>query len=206
MTDQNIPIYRRGVEEVVKKSVDEYGKQKWDIEHKIFDKQEREDEEYDKNNPRYTKSLQARTDSVGIDEQIGRKRNVVKEGLKKDQSGFYCELCDELATDSLSWLDHLNSIMHNRLLGMNMKVDKVTVLDVKEKLQQIKESTTKTQVQAQEKPKSIDEIRKQLEEQLQKKKEKKQKKQSNKLQNALTKNDEQEIDEDDLKLKQFLKK
>ncbi|CAK71258.1 unnamed protein product (macronuclear) [Paramecium tetraurelia] len=206
MADQNIPIYRRGVEEVVKKSVDEYGKQKWDIEHKIFDKQEREDEEYDKNNPRYTKSLQARTDSVGIDESIGKKRNVVKEGLKKDQSGFYCELCDELATDSLSWLDHLNSIMHNRLLGMNMKVDKVTALDVKEKLQQIKESTTKSQVQAQEKPKSIEEIRRQLEEQLQKKKEKKLKKQTSKLQSAITKNNEQEIDEDDLKLKQFLKK
>jgi U4/U6.U5 tri-snRNP component SNU23 len=39
-----------------------------------------------------------------------------------------------LATDSNSWLDHLNSIMHNRLLGMNMKVDKVTAVDVKEKL------------------------------------------------------------------------
>lgn len=49
-------------------------------------------------------------------------------------SGFYCELCDVITTDSNSWLDHLNSEMHNRLLGMNMKVDRVTVSDVKDKL------------------------------------------------------------------------
>lgn len=118
----NIPAYRREVEEFVKKTVDEYGKVAWELDYKIVDKQDKQDALIDGDHPRFTKTLQARTESVGIENVIGKTRTVIKEGAKKDQSGFYCQLCDELATDSISWIDHLNSKKHNRLLGMNLKV------------------------------------------------------------------------------------
>ena len=46
---------------------------------------------------------------MGIEDDIGKKRMVVKEGPKKDQAGFHCPVCDENFMDSISWIDHLNS-------------------------------------------------------------------------------------------------
>jgi hypothetical protein len=57
-----------------------------------------------------------------IDAGVGKRRYVIKEGPKKDQAGFHCETCNENFLDSDSLLNHLNSVMHNRKLGMNMKV------------------------------------------------------------------------------------
>jgi U4/U6.U5 tri-snRNP component SNU23 len=42
----------------------------------------------------------------------------------KEKQGFYCKVCDYLTKDSDSWLDHLNGQKHNRLLGMNMNVER----------------------------------------------------------------------------------
>ena len=64
----------------------------------------------------------ARTGTLGIDHDVGRKRFVIKDGPKKDQAGFHCPQCDENFLDSDSLLNHLNSRKHNRLLGMNLKV------------------------------------------------------------------------------------
>ncbi|CAK72346.1 unnamed protein product (macronuclear) [Paramecium tetraurelia] len=73
MIDQHIPKDNRRGEEIVQKSVGEDGKQKQDIQHKIYTKQAVEIGELDKNNPRYTKSQQVNTDSVDIDEKFGKK-------------------------------------------------------------------------------------------------------------------------------------
>ncbi|CAD8159161.1 unnamed protein product [Paramecium octaurelia] len=64
------------------------------------------------------------------------KKGYMNEGLKKDLGGFYCKLCDDLASDGLSWLDHLNSDMHINLLEIKMKNKTVTVFEINEKQQQ----------------------------------------------------------------------
>lgn len=42
--------------------------------------------------------------------------------------------------DSNAWLDHLNGKKHARLIGMNNKVEKVGIDDIKAKLQSYKDA------------------------------------------------------------------
>ncbi len=53
------------------------------------------------------------------------------------QEGYYCQICDILLKDSNTWLDHLNGKKHNRLLGMNLKVQRKGADDIKNKFQQL---------------------------------------------------------------------
>ncbi|KAM3143216.1 hypothetical protein pb186bvf_004802 [Paramecium bursaria] len=161
-----IPKYRQEVEEVVVKKTDDLGRQVWDIDFKIVDRQDKEEQNIQTRGT--TVNLQARTEQLDIDNLVGKSRVINLEGPKKDKNGFYCELCDELATDSNSWLDHLNSKQHNRLLGMNMKVDKVNLSDVQLKLAGLKQANDNRRNQSksgrrretQENKKGIKEIKK----------------------------------------------
>merc|ERR1712146_322181 len=47
-------------------------------------------------------------------------------------------VCECLLKDSATYLDHINGRRHNRNLGMNMKVEKIGVDRVKEKLKSMK--------------------------------------------------------------------
>ena len=50
------------------------------------------------------------------------------------QAAFYCSVCDVKLNDSNSYLDHINGKMHNRALGMSMRVERSTVEQVSEVL------------------------------------------------------------------------
>jgi len=68
--------------------------------------------------------------------------------------------------DSNSWYSHINGKKHNRLLGMNMKVEHSTLDKVKQKLAGVKRKA--------ERPvESIEDIEKRLDEQEKAEKEKK---------------------------------
>jgi U4/U6.U5 tri-snRNP component SNU23 len=56
---------------------------------------------------------------------------------KSEQGGFYCNTCDVHFHDSDAYLAHINSKAHNRLLGMNMKVESVSVEKVRQKLKRM---------------------------------------------------------------------
>jgi U4/U6.U5 tri-snRNP component SNU23 len=57
--------------------------------------------------------------------------------------GWHCKVCDCFLKDSLTYLDHINGRKHQRYLGYSMRAEKSTLDDVKEKLRQIAESSSK---------------------------------------------------------------
>lgn len=85
-----------------------------------------------------TEALKQRTEDLKIDEQVSQKRLVTNASGKTQQGGFYCEICDCLLRDSRAYLDHVNGRSHNRMLGMTMNVEAVTVERVIEKMKRIK--------------------------------------------------------------------
>ncbi|EGG02534.1 uncharacterized protein MELLADRAFT_66325 [Melampsora larici-populina 98AG31] len=55
--------------------------------------------------------------------------------------GFYCNVCNRTSKDSSSYLDHLNSRFHLRQLGQKTQVERSTLDQVREKIQQLRTST-----------------------------------------------------------------
>lgn len=59
------------------------------------------------------------------------------------QAGYYCDVCDCVLKDSLSYLDHLNGKWHNRALGMSMRVERSTAEQVRVRLEELKKKKGK---------------------------------------------------------------
>ena len=85
----------------------------------------------------YSKPLQARTEDIDLISKLGRRKLGVDEDVNKT-APFRCETCDFSVMDSNSWLDHLNSPVHNRMVGNHMKVEKVSVDRVRQRIQMLK--------------------------------------------------------------------
>ena len=56
-----------------------------------------------------------------IDKMVGKSMVVSGNMPMAQQGGFYCNVCECVVKDSISWLDHINGKKHNRALGMNMR-------------------------------------------------------------------------------------
>lgn len=56
----------------------------------------------------------------------------------KEISAFFCKVCKVTLKDNLAYLDHINGKSHNRMLGMNMRVERDSVDKVREKLLSLK--------------------------------------------------------------------
>ncbi len=62
-----------------------------------------------------------------------------KEITEIDSSNpFFCKTCNCSLKDNQAYFDHFNGKRHNQLLGMNMRVEKVGIDKVKEKLLNMK--------------------------------------------------------------------
>jgi len=81
-----------------------------------------------------TDYLKARQHDLGLKKLVGKSLTVSKEPTTKKKSPLYCAVCEVDFNDSLSFVDHLNGKRHNRILGMNMKVETVSADRVKQKL------------------------------------------------------------------------
>ncbi|KAJ3109445.1 hypothetical protein HDU97_006690 [Phlyctochytrium planicorne] len=55
------------------------------------------------------------------------------------QAGFRCEICEMVFKDNLNYLDHLNGLLHQRNLGMSLKVERSTTEQVLAKLESLKD-------------------------------------------------------------------
>lgn len=92
----------------------------------------------------YSKALEARTEFDHGDKRIGKvKVDPLKQDLDK-ALGFQCKLCDFSAKDNLTWVDHLNSVEHNRKIGNHMKVEKITSSVIEDHLHSLKHKKVKT--------------------------------------------------------------
>ena len=79
-------------------------------------------------------TLKSRDESVDLSSVVNERRIVTNSSEKSQQGGFYCKTCDCLLKDSTAYYDHVNGKSHNRLLGMSMQVEKVTLERVIAKL------------------------------------------------------------------------
>merc|ERR550525_408219 len=78
--------------------------------------------------------LKQRTVELELDKNLGQSRVITQHTIKPMQGGYWCSVCECLIKDSAAYLEHVNGRRHNRNLGMNMKVEKVGVERVREKL------------------------------------------------------------------------
>ena len=81
-----------------------------------------------------TDYLKARQHDLGLKKIVGKSLTVSQEPTAKKKSPLYCAVCEVDFNDSLSYVDHLNGKRHNRILGMNMKVEAISADRVKQKL------------------------------------------------------------------------
>merc|ERR1712056_116169 len=73
-----------------------------------------------------------------LEKNLGKAQVVTAHTIKPMQGGFWCSVCECLIKDSSSYLEHVNGRRHNRNLGMNMKVEKIGIDRVKEKLKSMR--------------------------------------------------------------------
>lgn len=85
-----------------------------------------------------TESLKERESAISVDNIVNKRQLVTNASSKTQQGGFYCQVCDCLLRDSRAYYDHINGRNHNRMLGMTMNVEKVTVERVIAKMERIK--------------------------------------------------------------------
>merc|ERR1712083_871607 len=72
------------------------------------------------------------------EKNLGKAQAVTQHTIKPMQGGYWCSVCECLIKDSAAWLEHINGRRHNRNLGMNMKVEKIGVDRIKDKLKAMK--------------------------------------------------------------------
>ncbi|CDJ57932.1 C2H2-type zinc finger-containing protein, related [Eimeria maxima] len=83
----------------------------------------------------YRQLLQRRTFKIDFAREVGRTKIVTLQTPRMQQGGFWCDICECLCKDSQAYLDHINGRNHNRLLGMSMRVERVSLARVKAALQ-----------------------------------------------------------------------
>merc|ERR1711933_145512 len=82
--------------------------------------------------------LKQRSVDLELEKDLGKSKVVTTHTIKPMQGGFWCSVCECLIKDSSSYLEHVNGRRHNRNLGMNMKVEKIWIDRVKEKLKSMR--------------------------------------------------------------------
>mmetsp|Transcript_2668 Transcript_2668/g.4554 ORF Transcript_2668/g.4554 Transcript_2668/m.4554 type:complete len:230 (+) Transcript_2668:77-766(+) len=83
--------------------------------------------------------LKQRDYQIDLSARLGKTQVVGLNMPLSQQAGYYCNVCDCILRDSQSYLDHINGKWHNRALGMTMRVEKSTVDQVRNKLDEVKQ-------------------------------------------------------------------
>uniref|UniRef100_A0A7S0VPF6 U1-type domain-containing protein n=1 Tax=Polytomella parva TaxID=51329 RepID=A0A7S0VPF6_9CHLO len=89
-------------------------------------------------------NLKQREFQIDLASKLGKTQVVGFNTPLNNQAGFYCNVCDCVLRDSQSYLDHLNGKWHNRALGMNMRVERSTIEQVKNKFSELKQEKEKS--------------------------------------------------------------
>ncbi|CEM33047.1 unnamed protein product [Vitrella brassicaformis CCMP3155] len=130
--------------------------------------------------PQERQPLKERHDFIDLEERVGKTQVVTQFTPKQQQGGYWCSVCECLIKDSQAYLDHVNGKRHNRMLGMTMRVERVDVNRVKDRLASLKRSGEADTSAA---PVQVDDIQqrlRQLQEQEEEKKRRKRERRSKK--------------------------
>ncbi|EME26938.1 U4/U6.U5 tri-snRNP component SNU23 [Galdieria sulphuraria] len=79
--------------------------------------------------------LERRDYQLDFEKRVGKA--TVVSSLRDKNSGFYCEICKVLQKDSNAYLNHLNSRIHQKNLGMSLRVERVDVDSVKSRIEKL---------------------------------------------------------------------
>ena len=79
--------------------------------------------------------LKPHEDKIYLDEIKGTKIEKINDKIK---NVFYCKICECSFTDNSSYMEHINGKKHNKVLGMNMRVEKIDLNKVRDKLLNLK--------------------------------------------------------------------
>lgn len=118
--------------------------------------------------------LKQRTQDLELDKNLGKSQVVTQHTIRPMQGGYWCSVCECLIKDSAAWLEHINGRRHNRNLGMNMKVEKIGVDRVRDKLKAMRK--TPEAIEPDDIAARIEALEQEQEEKKRRKKEKKRKK------------------------------
>ncbi|KXZ54692.1 hypothetical protein GPECTOR_4g760 [Gonium pectorale] len=83
-------------------------------------------------------NLRQRDYQIDLTSRLGKTQVVGFNTPLNQQAGWFCNVCNCVLRDSQSYLDHINGKWHNRALGMNMKVERSTLEQVKNKFDELK--------------------------------------------------------------------
>eukprot|EP01067_Filipodium_phascolosomae_P008095 Filipodium_phascolosomae@DN6805_c0_g1_i1.p1 len=122
--------------------------------------------------------LKQREKDLNLEERLGKKEVVTAYTSKEAQGGYWCHVCECLIKDSQAWLDHINGKKHNRMLGMSMRVERVGVEQVRNKLKALKRAGERSihdslDVPVEDIESRLEELKRQEEERIKRRKEKK---------------------------------
>jgi U4/U6.U5 tri-snRNP component SNU23 len=83
--------------------------------------------------------LKVREERVDLESKVGKTQVINQSELERGAgAGYFCETCNCLLKDSISYLDHINGKKHLRALGFSMRVERAGVDKVKSKLDSLK--------------------------------------------------------------------
>ncbi|KAK6525532.1 U4/U6.U5 snRNP associated protein [Arthrobotrys megalospora] len=88
-----------------------------------------------------SKMIEARRDRIRLDENLNKVQIVplgTTGGRRGKGAGYYCEACDLNFTNSLEYVEHLNSKQHLNATGQTDVVERATLEMVKERLTWLK--------------------------------------------------------------------
>ncbi len=74
--------------------------------------------------------IQARKERIDFAANLNKTQ--VVQSVK--EAGFACDICNRTFKDSASYLDHINSKIHLLKAGLNMRIEKSSVEQVKERI------------------------------------------------------------------------
>ncbi|GJQ15391.1 hypothetical protein GpartN1_g7182.t1 [Galdieria partita] len=88
--------------------------------------------------------LERRDYQLDFEKRVGKA--TVVSSLRDKNSGFYCEICKVLQKDSNAYLNHLNSRIHQKNLGMSLRVERVNVESVKSRIEKLSQNKSDVKV------------------------------------------------------------
>ena len=105
---------------------------------------------YREPSPEDANSIQARRERLNLSENLNKKVLVpagatFSRNKKGKGAGYYCQECDMTFQDSISWVDHLNSILHLRNTKQTFKQDRATLEDVRKRLDWLRSKKAEAQ-------------------------------------------------------------